>query len=44
MRKKIVIQTPWNLSGMYNNVYSFVLADKIDSPREFFGYFTSKIG
>ena len=36
MRKKIVIQTPWNLSGTYNMVYSLDLANKIDSPREFF--------
>ena len=36
MRKNFVIQTPWNLSGIYNMVYSLDLANKIDSPREYF--------
>ena len=36
LRKFFVIQMPWNLSGIYNKVYSLVLANKIDSPREYF--------
>ena len=36
LRKKFVIQTPWNLSGIYNKVHSVVLAYKIDPPREYF--------
>ena len=36
MRKNFVTQTPWNLSDMYNMVYSLVLTNKIDSPREYF--------
>ena len=36
MRKNFVIQTPWNLSDIYNTVYSLVLANKIDSLREYF--------
>ena len=36
MRKNFVIQTPWNLSDIYNMVYSLVLTNKIDSPREYF--------
>ena len=36
MRKIFVIQTPWNLSDIYNMVYSLVLTNKIDSPREYF--------
>ena len=36
MRKKFVIQTRWNLSSIYNKVYSLILANKIDSPREYF--------
>ena len=31
-----VIQTPWNLFGIYKKVHSVVLANKIDSPREYF--------
>ena len=31
-----VIQTRLNLSGIYNKVYSLDLANKIDSPREYF--------
>ena len=44
MRKNFVIRTPWNLSGIYNMVYSLVLADKIDSPRVYFEYWVSKVG
>ena len=36
LQKKIVIQTHWNLSSIYNKVYSLILANKIDSPREYF--------
>ena len=36
LRKYFVIQTHWNLSGLYNKVYSLVLANKNDSPREYF--------
>ena len=35
VRKK-VNQTRKNLSGIYNKVYSFDLANKIDSPRQYF--------
>ena len=35
-RKTFVIQTPWNLSDIYKKVQSVVLANKIDSPREYF--------
>ena len=35
-RKNFVIQTPWNLSDIYKKVQSVVLANKIDSPREYF--------
>ena len=27
---------PWNLSDIYKKVHSVVLANKIDSPREYF--------
>ena len=33
-RKKIVIQTPLNLSGIYKKMHYVDLAYKIDSPRE----------
>ena len=36
MRKNFVIQTPLNLSDIYNMVYSLVLTNKIDSTREYF--------
>ena len=36
MRKFFVIQTPWNLSGIYKKAHSEDLANKIDSPREYF--------
>ena len=36
LRNIFVIQTPWNLSGIDNKVYSFVLAYKTDSSREYF--------
>ena len=36
MRKNFVIQTPWILSGIYNMVYCLILANKIDSPWEYF--------
>ena len=34
--KNFVIQTHWNLSSIYNKVYSLILANKIDSHREYF--------
>ena len=34
-QKVFVIQTPWNLSGTYNKVYSLVIDNKIDSPSIF---------
>ena len=34
--KNCVIQMPWNLSGIYNKVYSLVYTNKFDSPRECF--------
>ena len=41
--KKIVIQTPWNLSSTYNKVYSSDLANKIDPQESILEYFTSKV-
>ena len=35
-QKNFVIQTPWNLSGIYKKVHYVDLANKIDSPREYF--------
>ena len=35
---------PWNLSSIYKKVYSLVLANKIDSLRGIFKYWTSKVG
>ena len=35
-KKKFVIQMPWNLSGIYKKVHSVDLANKIESPREYF--------
>ena len=34
--KNFVIQTPWNLYGIYKKVHSVDLANKIESPREYF--------
>ena len=36
MRKTFVIQTRWNLSGIYSKVFLLLLANKIDFPREYF--------
>ena len=44
MRKNFVIQKPWNLCGIYNMVYSLVLANTIDSSRVYFEYWVSKVG
>ena len=44
MWKNFVIQTPWKLSGIYNMVYSLVLANKIDSPRQYFRVYDLQSG
>ena len=36
LQTNTVIQTHWNLSSIYNKVYSLILANKIDFPREYF--------
>ena len=36
LRKNFVIQTPWNLPGIYIKVYSLDLANKTDPPRDYF--------